>query len=1139
MGFKKKAFVLLIFTGVLHFYSFSQIQINEVCPSNGDILYDKEFYNFPGWIELFNPSASEVDLSGYSLSNDSAHPGKWQLPPNTRVGSKGYLLIFCDGMDTLLHTNFKMDEKGGELILYDAAQKVADYVLFPKQFTNISYGRIVTSPSQWSYLSVASPGAANNSYAADERLEKPGISLPSGRYGAALGLRFTHKRSGVTVRYTTDGSEPTERSRRFEKNVDVLKTTVLKAKAFKKGFLPSETAIFTYFINEALFKLPVVSLSTSPRYLWDNMIGIYTEGENGISGNCREKPVNYNQDWERHASFQLYGIYGEKRFEQEVDFRIFGGCSRTAYQKSFALKARDKYGDNHLKHAFFSSKNINRFGALLLRNSGNDNQSSMFRDALMHTLISGQMDIDYQAYQPVRVYLNGDYWGILNLREKLDADYIEANYGVESDDIDLLEGDGIVAEGSADAYRAYMAGLQQQNLADSSAFAYIDQHIDVQEYINYMVAEIYYANTDWPGNNVKFWRQRSTNGKFRWLLWDTDWGFGLIKTTPSMASHPTLEFATDPDNVGWPNPAGSTLHFRLLLQNPVFRARFIESMNTAIVTTFRPERVIGVIDSLHNNLKGEIGGHIQRWGGSVESWNAEVQLMRDFAFYRNAFMKKHMAEFFGLEGDVKVSLQVAQNEGGYRLNNVYNGSSFQNKSYGRNIAYSLEALPKTGFSFKEYRVTRRNFDETILIDKGEVWKFYDRGNFPGANWKSTDFDDTGWRAGAARIGYGDDKEATVASYGTNRKNKHITTYFRKSFTLDTKDNLSALEASALYDDGAVIYVNGTEVYRGNMPLGEVGYNTYASEVVYGEDIFLDFQIPAEVVEEGTNIITVEVHQISGVSSDLSFDLQLKALYEKEVDTILHTEPVLAGRMSASTTFEIVFEPEANNTGVVINEFSATKSEQILDEYGQREDWIELYNAGPNTIDLNGFYISDDFSNKKKFRLLAADGSLVLGPGEFKILWADEQTSQGPHHLNFKLSAEGEEIGLYEVVGEEVVVHNEVIYDYLPDDYSMARIPDGTGPFVSTTRMTPLAENILATNDELEVLIYPNPAESYLHIKSKQRIDSIEVYDLFGRKVAVFDEVDGQPLFIYNYQQGLYIFKIISGDQIREAKVIKF
>ncbi|MEQ8531730.1 MAG: CotH kinase family protein, partial [Imperialibacter sp.] len=343
-----------------------------------------------------------------------------------------------------------------------------------------------------------------------------------------------------------------------------------------------------------------------PDYLWDDEIGIYTDGENGAVGPCFLTPVNFYQDWDRHADVEYFAIDGKRLFTQSGDLRISGGCSRTFRQKSFALKARNKYGDNEFRYPFFPNKFQAKYGGFFIRNSGNDQSLTMFRDALLQSLIVGQMDIDYQAYQPTALYLNGAYWGIQNLREKVDADYIKTNYGIEEDDIDLLEFNGVAIEGTANAYLSYLEGLKRINVEDSASFDYIAANIDVDEYINYMVTEIYYANTDWPGNNMKFWRQRSNGGKFRWILLDLDFGFDLNKSKPSGALHPTLEFATDPGQTEWPNPAWSTLHFRQVLKNPVFRSKFIERMNAAINVTFQPQRVNKFIDSLQNTIQHEI-----------------------------------------------------------------------------------------------------------------------------------------------------------------------------------------------------------------------------------------------------------------------------------------------------------------------------------------------------------------------------------------------------------------------------------------------------------------------------------------------------------------------------------------------------
>jgi hypothetical protein len=239
------------------------------------------------------------------------------------------------------------------------------------------------------------------------------------------------------------------------------------------------------------------------------------------------------------------------------------------------------------------------------------------------------MDVDYQAYQPAVLYLNGQYWGIQNMREKIDADFIESNYGIKKEDIDLLEGNGSVIEGSNGTYNNYITQLQQMDRSTQQAFDYISSQIDVQEFINYTIAQVYFANTDWPGNNIKYWREKSPNGKFRWLLFDTDFGFGLYSGS-SYPTHPTLDFATDPTKNEWPNPAWSTLHLRLLLQNPMFKDRFVQTFMTAIHTTFSPDRVNQYINTIQQQIAPEIVRHKQRWGGDLSGWNWEVNRLRSF-----------------------------------------------------------------------------------------------------------------------------------------------------------------------------------------------------------------------------------------------------------------------------------------------------------------------------------------------------------------------------------------------------------------------------------------------------------------------------------------------------------------------------
>lgn len=1054
-----RSILVFAFTTILAVSGNSQVVINEICATNGDINYDPQYYNFPGWIELYNAGSAEVNLGNFNLSDDPANKTKWKIPFNTKIAAKGYLLIWCDDMATGLHSNFNLDADGETIIFSNASQVTLDQITFPEQYINVSYGRISNGAPTWSYLNTPTPALANAGQSVTDQLDAPIFSVAAGRYTGTQQVTLSHTVAGTEIRYTTDGAEPLATSTLYTQPVSISSTSTLKAKAFHSNYIASDAKTATYFINEHAFTLPIVSVSTKPAYLFDNIIGIYADGTNGIAGNCQNTPMNWNQDWDRHAVFEYFLANGVKEFDQHIDIRIGGACSRNNPQKSLVIKARGKFGDNTIKYEMFSTKTNDSFGGFMLRNSGNDFWYTMFRDALLQQLPLGQMDIDYMAYQPSTVYLNGAYWGIMNIREKIDADYIESNYGIKKDDVDLLETGGNPIEGDAIAYNTFLNNLQQMDPSDPQTFQYIDQNIDVQEYINYLTAEIYYANTDWPGNNTKFWRQRSTNGKFRWILWDTDFGFGLYSNN-SWPTHPTFNFATEQFNQNWPNPAWSTLLIRLVLQTPEFRTRFIQTFTTAMGTTFKPERVNNMINEFQSRISSEIVYHSPRWGHSLDNWNNSVQQMQNFASERNAFMWGHTATFFGLNGtlgNIKVTGTPALATG-FDINGVYSDATETETPYFNGLAYTISAKPKPGYKFKEWKITKQDATAIPLINQGSTWRYFDQGSKPATDWMNTNYTDASWAEGTAQLGYGGDGEVTTVSYGSNASNKYITTYFRKSFNVGSTTNLQDIQAGVLFDDGVVVYLNGQEVYRNNLPVGTIDYNTLAPTAINPERTFFPFTISKDLLLTGTNVIAIEVHQTNATSSDLTFDFSMNTVEVGNSTVSTSTNITQQDLAFGNIILEATFEEADPVTGLIINEIASSNS-SYTDAYNESDDWIELYNAGNKTIDLSGLYITDDLSNKTKHQFKAgSNNEMKLNPGAYLIVWVDEQPTQGASHVGFKLSADGESVGLYQKVGENMVTLNEVTFGVSQTNTSNSRIPNATGPFKLTAVTTPGAAN---------------------------------------------------------------------------------
>jgi hypothetical protein len=1132
--------IVLLLMGVSKM-SNAQVVINEICATNADVNFDPQYFNFPGWIELFNSGASSVNIGGYYLSDDAAQPQKWRVPAGVSIASKQHLLIWCDEKNSQLHTNFSLDSDGGKLVLSNATSTIVDQIDFPRQYINTSYGRASDGGSELVYLTQPSANVANNGSSGVEQLSKPTFSLSAGRYSGTQSMTISHTDADVQIRITTNGAEPTQSSTLLQGSLSISKTVTVKAKAFKPGFIPSKTEVSTYFISEHSFSLPVISISMKPEYLWDNTIGIYTDGTNGIPGNCQSNPYNWNQDWSRHAVLEFFNQAGAKQFDQSVDVRIGGACSRGFPSKSFAIKARDEYGKKTIDEKLFSAKEWNSYGGFMLRNAGNDFWNAMFRDALMQSSVAGQMDIDYMAYEPKTIYLNGEYRGILNLREKIDADYFQTNYGVKKEDLDLGEWQ-FALEGSIADYQNYLSTLSTMNLSTPEAFDYIDSNIDVQEFINYMITEIYYCNTDWPGNNVKFWRQRSTNGKWRWILWDLDFGMGLYSDV-SYPTHPTLNFATATDGPGWPNPPWSTQHLRLALQNPEFRTRFIQTFTTSLSTTFNPERIIGFIDQFQTTIKNEMPFHMAKWnpGGN---WNFEVQRLRDFAVQRNDYMRSHLQSFFSLTDNVNVSISAFENKGGFFFNGIRSQEPLVNGPYFRGLEYTVEPDPLPGYTFSHWNITKRQVTPVPLVGTGSSWKFFDDGIEPASEWEGELYDDASWQESSAQFGYGEGDEQTIVSYGSDPNNKYITTYFRKSIVVNDTVDFNILSGKVLFDDGVVVYLNGEEVYRANLPQGTVDYNTLAV-VAANENVYESFSIPKGKIKPGVNVIAVELHQNGATSSDISFDLELSTIKIGEEIQITSSLPKVTDVAESEVSMQAFFVPVDPIEGLIINEFSASETEQ-LDEEGDKEDWIEVYNKGSEDIQLGGLYITDDIANKRKYQIKTKGSETVIVPGEYKILYADEELFDGPLHVNFKLSGNGESVGIYQMVGDELQTLDQITFTEHSAISSFSRIPDLTGPFVLTAKPTPMSENIyekvvVATEQQLEssITIYPNPSRGSFHIQSPSVIREVKVFTMTGQKLHQVSPMEDEVIISMDqFNSGMYLVEITVGNLRVIKKLLK-
>ena len=405
MGLLNKKYLLILIFIIYISEASSQVYINEFQAYNASSYLNQETGNYSDWIEIYNDGDYNVDLGGYSMTNGINEPFKWMIPYGFLIPPKGYLLIWADKLNYDLHSNFSLKGKGGQILLYDSSNEVVDSVSYDLQYPDISFGRDGVDYN-WCFLEEPTPGENNpGPISTVEISQEPIVSLQGGFYAGPQLVELTSIVSEAIIRYTVDGSRPTQSSVVYTDAIHINETTVLRAASFEEDLRPSKTITNTYFIDTD-FSLPVVSIATNNENLWDEQIGIYTQD------NCTE-------DWERPVNIEFYDTNGSRGFSHLAGINIHGGYNQILPMKSLAVWARNKYETDKIEYKLFKDKPVDQFTSFILRNSGNDWAYSMLRDGLMHTIVKGRMDIDYQEYQPADVFINGEYWGIHNIREKI------------------------------------------------------------------------------------------------------------------------------------------------------------------------------------------------------------------------------------------------------------------------------------------------------------------------------------------------------------------------------------------------------------------------------------------------------------------------------------------------------------------------------------------------------------------------------------------------------------------------------------------------------------------------------------------------------------------------------------------------
>ncbi len=775
------------------------------------------------------------------------------------------------------------------------------------------------------YFPEPTPRAFNPSTGVEGFLtDEVSFNVPHGFQEEAFLLSMTALSEGTTIRYTTDGSEPDSRSPLYSGPITIDSTTTIRARAFKDGLDPSfvETATYLFIsdiveqdrgtaveagfpntgsingqridygidpdiansptwgpqLGDALTQIPSLSIVLDGDALFDSDDGIFVNAG------------SHGREWERPASLELINPDGVDGFQVDAGIRIRGGFSRSGNnpKHSFRLFFRDEYGDSSLEYPLFGDEGASAFDKIDLRTTQNyswafqgDDDNAFVRDVFSRDL-QRELGQPYTRSRYYHLYLNGQYWGLFQTQERAEARFAASYYGGDEDDYDVVKSTGSsggyqneATDGTLEAYERLAAYFYQTNgLSNANFDDYMraqgknpdgtdnpefERLLDVENLIDYAIITYFTGDRDGPAS--RFVAPR-VNNYFAILNREDPDGFKFFEhdsehSLDTGENNMVSPFTTGGSQFRYFNP--HWMHQELANSNTEYLTQFMDrvtelTFNGGLLT---PEVTTAMIDSRAAEFDTAIIAESARWGDAQRTtphtkttWEAAVNRTKSWLEDRGPVFLNQLRA---------VGWYPDANPPQFRVNeSLQHGGDVDSTD---NITIDTTAT--------------LDFNRRLISDRA-TWSYLDDGSDQGTAWREPNFDDSDWESGRAELGYGDGTERTELSFGSNSRDKHITTYFRRTFTISEPDFV-AVNLQLLRDDGAVVYLNGEEVVRSNLPAGDIGFDTRANATVGGssETEFFDFAIDPSLIQPGVNTVAVEIHQVSPTSSDISFDLELR------------------------------------------------------------------------------------------------------------------------------------------------------------------------------------------------------------------------------------------------------------------------
>lgn len=1102
--------------------------INELMGKNDTTITDIDG-DYSDWLELYNTAGDSISLNGYFLTDNSDNSFKFRLP-NLTIGANGHLLIFLSGKDQVIgdeiHANFKIN-LGESILLVDSLGATRDSIHFNIPEADLSLAREVDASPNWVESMVSTPGYENLTSV----FPRITFSHETGAYVDSIVLEITTNTPG-TIHYTTDGSEPTIFSpiytvplvlydRSSEPNVlgnipsavtftppsmIVEKINVIRCALFDNFDQVTKTYNKSYLVDVE-YEIPVISVCTDYDNLFSADSGYYVPGNNPGSPPWFSSSNFYQSNSEVPTGFVFIDTNGNI-VSQNVGMKLHGGITRTYSKKSLKIVARSEYGKGELHYPFFGTNGIDEYDRLVLRNGGQDLTRAMLRDAFANRLTQDLNMITMKS-RPVIVFLNGEFWGVHMLRDKIDEHHLENLYGIDKDSVDILQSNADIIEGDNAEYLDLLNYVSNNNLTFQVNYEYVKSKINIENFTDYFITQIYFNNREWPHNNIKYYKANAAGEKWNWILFDLD----ITSGAWSACNADNDAYLWMSDSVGY--PAWSRVLFIKLSENQEFRNYFCNRFADLKNTIFNPNYNLPVLQGMVDELSLEIDKNFDRWNHipNMQVWLNRVGVMQVFLQSRNNYIWDQTRDFYNL-GNSTVNVLINSNApgGGSVSFSTLDHNVFPwNGTYYKTTNIELSAHANPGYEFA-YWLENGDTTRSSIVNLTNDTSF--TAIFQPTTFVTNDL--------VINEVHAKNKNDLIDSLGNSPDwielyNKGTTIIDLNHFYLT--DNIKKkCKWKISLEDSSMRYLGPGEFI-----------SFYADSDTLSRELHTNFSITSS--GEG-----VYVHQVFGLDTLLTDSIMVP---ERIADVSYGRYPDGEGslRNFVIPTFSENNQVKELESNLFLNEVAGNNDSGLTDTTGTFVDWIEVYNAELDEVNLSGYFLSDDTLDLTQWKIPINNDSLfTIGSLDFALFIADGDTKEGADHLPFKLSSEGESITLSFLEDQEVIVVDQISYTNQPNDISTGRYPDGSENIYSFFFCTPGESNVLGVDSlpGYDLKLYPNPAQDYLILENDfSTNERLSIYNVNGQKVREQLVVNNlEQIDIHGLSTGFYILRV-------QTKTLKF